>query len=66
MDRESRICLVGDSFVQGIGDPEHRGWVGRVLEVSRVNYNPARRHPGLGYLSPLEFERLHTAAPSAA
>jgi lysophospholipase L1-like esterase len=26
-----RICFLGDSFVQGIGDPEHRGWVGRLL-----------------------------------
>lgn len=29
-----RICFIGDSFVQGIGDPEHRGWVGRVLEAT--------------------------------
>jgi acyl-CoA thioesterase-1 len=29
-----RICFYGDSFVQGIGDPERRGWVGRVLAVS--------------------------------
>ncbi|MGW6916616.1 GDSL-type esterase/lipase family protein [Kitasatospora sp. NPDC054939] len=29
-----RIVFVGDSFVQGIGDPEYRGWVGRVLEGS--------------------------------
>lgn len=26
-----RICFIGDSFVQGTGDPEHRGWVSRVL-----------------------------------
>lgn len=31
-----RICFVGDSFVQGIGDPEYRGWVGRVLEATGV------------------------------
>lgn len=29
-----RVCFIGDSFVQGIGDPEHRGWVGRVLEAT--------------------------------
>ncbi|MET9535577.1 GDSL-type esterase/lipase family protein [Streptomyces sp. NPDC006649] len=29
-----RICFIGDSFVQGVGDPEHRGWVGRVLEAT--------------------------------
>ncbi|MFE9826956.1 GDSL-type esterase/lipase family protein [Streptomyces sp. NPDC005791] len=31
---DMRICFIGDSFVQGIGDPEHRGWVGRVLEAT--------------------------------
>ncbi len=25
-----RVCFVGDSFVAGVGDPEHLGWVGRV------------------------------------
>lgn len=25
-----RVCFVGDSFVAGIGDPDHRGWVGHV------------------------------------
>ncbi|MFC6010394.1 GDSL-type esterase/lipase family protein [Nocardia lasii] len=29
-----RICFLGDSFVQGIGDPEYRGWVGRVLTAT--------------------------------
>ncbi|MFC5911183.1 GDSL-type esterase/lipase family protein [Streptacidiphilus monticola] len=29
-----RLCFVGDSFVQGVGDPGYRGWVGRVLEAS--------------------------------
>ncbi|MFF4606521.1 GDSL-type esterase/lipase family protein [Streptomyces sp. NPDC001339] len=35
MTGDLRICFIGDSFVQGIGDPEHRGWVGRVLAVTR-------------------------------
>lgn len=26
-----RVCFVGDSFVAGVGDPEHRGWVGRLV-----------------------------------
>jgi acyl-CoA thioesterase-1 len=25
-----RVCFVGDSFVAGVGDPEHLGWVGRI------------------------------------
>lgn len=28
--RDLRICFVGDSFVQGMGDPECLGWTGRV------------------------------------
>jgi lysophospholipase L1-like esterase len=28
--RDVRICVVGDSFVAGVGDPDHLGWVGRV------------------------------------
>lgn len=32
--RDIRICFLGDSFVQGVGDPEHRGWVGRALEAT--------------------------------
>ncbi len=28
-----RACFVGDSFVHGVGDPECRGWVGRVLAL---------------------------------
>jgi lysophospholipase L1-like esterase len=25
-----RVCFIGDSFVAGVGDPEHLGWTGRV------------------------------------
>ena len=31
---DRRVFFVGDSYVVGIGDPEHRGWVGRVAERS--------------------------------
>ena len=30
MPRDLRICFVGDSYVAGVGDPEHLGWVGRL------------------------------------
>ncbi|MFD6895693.1 GDSL-type esterase/lipase family protein [Rhodococcus sp. NPDC060086] len=30
--RPLRLCVFGDSFVAGVGDPAHRGWVGRVTE----------------------------------
>ncbi len=29
-------------------------------------YNPHRRHGSLGYLSPADYERLHTTTASAA
>ncbi|MGW4632073.1 GDSL-type esterase/lipase family protein [Nocardia sp. NPDC004415] len=32
-----RICFLGDSFVQGIGDPAYRGWVGRVLTATATD-----------------------------
>lgn len=25
-----RVCFVGDSFVAGVGDPQHLGWTGRI------------------------------------
>jgi acyl-CoA thioesterase I len=31
---DRRVYFVGDSYVVGIGDPEHRGWVGRIAERS--------------------------------
>ncbi|WP_219415118.1 GDSL-type esterase/lipase family protein [Pseudonocardia nigra] len=30
MVRDLRVFFVGDSFVAGVGDPEDRGWVGRL------------------------------------
>ena len=29
---DRRVFFIGDSFVAGVGDPEHRGWVGRLAE----------------------------------
>lgn len=37
---DRRICFVGDSFVAGVGDPEHRGWVGRVVAGSHRDGRP--------------------------
>jgi acyl-CoA thioesterase I len=31
---DRRVFFVGDSLVVGVGDPEHRGWVGRLAERS--------------------------------
>jgi acyl-CoA thioesterase I len=32
---DRRVFFLGDSFVAGVGDPEHRGWVGRLAEHAR-------------------------------
>ncbi|MEU6238455.1 GDSL-type esterase/lipase family protein [Kitasatospora sp. NPDC047058] len=34
MIKDLRICFIGDSFTQGVGDPEFRGWAGRVLQAA--------------------------------
>ncbi len=33
---DHRICFIGDSFVQGTGDPECLGWVGRVAAKAQA------------------------------
>ncbi len=37
-----------------------------IFEWIEVFYNPHRRHSALGYLSPAQFEHLHTAGLTAA
>ena len=32
----TRICFVGDSLTLGVGDPEGRGWAGRLLQSLRL------------------------------
>lgn len=34
-----KIGFFGDSFTQGVGDPENRGWVGRLCEVQAIEYS---------------------------
>lgn len=39
-NEDLRICFVGDSYVNGTGDPEYLGWTGRlVLAAHRKGYN---------------------------
>lgn len=51
---------------------DRRPWATRaelanaLFEWIAAFYNPRRRHSAIGYLSPNEFETLHTAAPAAA
>lgn len=35
------ITFIGDSFTQGLGDSEGKGWVGRVCEEAGVSYKNA-------------------------
>ena len=35
VNADRHVFFLGDSFVVGVGDPEHRGWVGRLAELSR-------------------------------
>jgi putative transposase len=37
-----------------------------IFEWIESSYNPRRRHSALGYLSPGQFEDVHTAAVTAA
>jgi putative transposase len=51
---------------------DRRSWSTRaeletaMFEWIEAFYNPRRRHSGIGYLSPVEYEALHTAATAAA
>lgn len=45
--RDIRICYVGDSFVNGTGDPIKLGWTGR-LSASSQNDNRGITHYNLG------------------
>ncbi|MGY1638010.1 GDSL-type esterase/lipase family protein [Geodermatophilus sp. SYSU D00742] len=47
MTRDLRVCFVGDSFVAGVGDPEHLGWVGRLCARTHRAGQPLTAY-GLG------------------
>ncbi|HEY7813002.1 MAG TPA: GDSL-type esterase/lipase family protein [Nakamurella sp.] len=40
MATDVRVCFVGDSFVAGVGDAEHLGWVGRLSAYSHLSGQP--------------------------
>ena len=41
-----RICFFGDSFVNGTGDDDALGWVGRLCAAERrAGLDPRTRHP---------------------
>jgi acyl-CoA thioesterase I len=42
--RDLRVCFVGDSFVAGVGDPEHLGWTGRLCAASERAGQPVTRY----------------------
>ena len=44
MSRDLRVCFVGDSFVAGVGDPEHLGWTGRLCAASERAGLPVTRY----------------------
>jgi putative transposase len=43
-----------------------QGLANAIFEWIEAFYNPVRRHSGLDYLSPVDYERAHTPAASAA
>jgi len=42
--RDLRVCFVGDSFVAGVGDPEHLGWTGRLCATTERAGLPVTRY----------------------
>jgi acyl-CoA thioesterase-1 len=42
--RDVRVCFVGDSFVAGVGDPEHLGWTGRLAARTEREGLPLTRY----------------------
>ena len=44
MPRDLRICFLGDSFVAGVGDPDHLGWTGRLAAATERAGQPLTRY----------------------
>ena len=63
---ESVISTIKNELIK------RRSWTSRdqarlaVFSYIETFYNPRRRHSALGHLTPVGFESLHTAAPTAA
>ncbi len=73
MAGDVRVCFVGDSFVAGVGDPEHLGWVGRLSAHSHAGGQPLtgynlgiRRDTTAGALARLGAECATRLPPDCA
>lgn len=56
--RDIRICFVGDSFVNGTGDPNYLGWTGRLCALSQTD-GVGITHYNLGVRREVSAEIAH-------
>jgi len=55
--KDIRICYIGDSFINGTGDPTKLGWIGRVSAMSENKKNEIT-HYNLGIRRETSFDIL--------
>lgn len=68
VNKDLRVCALGDSFVAGFGDPECRGWLGRVAArgAPMTLYNLGiRRQTSPEIRARWKSEMAHTPPPAA-